>query len=219
VSTDRLIRELAADARPVRRLAPLRWRVLGWLALAAVSLALVLMMMGVRRTLGDNLDRVDFALETVLLIVTAISAAIGALLVSVPGRERSAAARWIPLVAGASTILWAAGEIAVAAAMGAPADRVGFAWHCIYKTASVAAVPGIVLFVMVRRAAPMYAARAGLLALLATAAVGVIGANIICPYDRPVHMFVWHVAPIALFAALGGALGAWLLRWPRQEIW
>ncbi len=95
--------------------------------------------------------------------------------------------------------------------------RISFAWHCVYKTTSVATVPGVVLFLMVRRAAPMRAAWAGLLAILATAAVGVLGANIICPNDRPWHMLLWHVVPLMLFAALGAALGAWLLRWPRAS--
>jgi hypothetical protein len=57
------------------------------------------------------------------------------------------------------------------------------------------------------------AAWAGLLAVLATAAVGVLGANTICPNDRPLHMLLWHVAPLMLFAAIGAGLGAWLLRW------
>ena len=74
-------------------------------------------------------------------------------------------------------------------------------------------MPGIALFMMVRRAAPLRAAWAGLLAVLATAAVGVLGANVICPNDRPLHMLLWHVAPLMLFAAIGAALGTWLLRW------
>ena len=103
-------------------------------------------------------------------------------------------------------MLWAAGELAFASVSGAPTGRVTFGWHCVYKTASIAAVPSIALFAMVRRAAPLRAAWAGSLAVLSTTAVGVLGANIICPYDRPLHMLVWHVAPLMLFAALGGAL-------------
>ena len=44
-------------------------------------------------------------------------------------------------------------------------------------------------------------------------AVGVLGANIICPNDRPLHMLLWHAAPLMVFAGLGAALGTWLLRW------
>jgi hypothetical protein len=215
VRTDDLIQQLAGEVQPVSRLRPVAMRLAGWLVLAAVSFGVVLLLMGVRRSLGDGADRADFAFEAALLIVTALSAAAGALVVSVPGAERSPVVRWAPVIAATASILWAAGELGYAAATGAPTGRLTFAWHCIYKTSSIAAVPGIALFVMVRRAAPLRAVWAGLLAVLATAAVGVLGANVICPNDRPLHMLLWHVAPMMLFAAGGAALGAWLLKWGR----
>jgi hypothetical protein len=54
--------------------------------------------------------------------------------------------------------------------------------------------------------------------LLATSAVGVLGTNIICPNDRPLHVLLWHVLPMTVIAAAGGALGGWLLRWTRGPI-
>jgi hypothetical protein len=213
VRTDELIQELAADARPVQRLRPVAVRVAGWSLMAGISLGAVMMLMGVRRDFGDSLDQADFAFEAALLIVTALSAAVGALVVSVPGAERTTLVRWVPVIAGVSCVLWAVGELMMASATGAPTGQLTFAWHCVYKTASVAAAPGVALFIMVRKAAPLRAGWAGLLAVLATAAVGVLGANTICPNDRPLHMLLWHVAPLMLFAAIGAGLGTWLLRW------
>jgi hypothetical protein len=213
VRTDDLIQQLASDVQPVVRLRPVVVRLLGWLVLAALSFGVVLFLMGVRRELGDTADQADFAFQAALLIVTAMSAAVGALDVSVPCAERSPMVRWAPVLAAAASVLWAVGDLAYAAAIGAPTGRLTFAWHCVYKTSCVGAVPGIALFVMVRRAAPLRAAWAGLLAVLATAAVGVLGANVICPNDRPLHLLLWHVAPLILFAALGAALGTWLLDW------
>lgn len=217
MSTEDLIQQLTGDLQPVRRLRPLVVRVAGWFVVALASLGLVMLLMGVRRELGDAADRADFAIEAALLIVTALSAAVGALIVSIPGAERTAFVRLLPVVVGTATIVWALGEWMFAAATGAPTGRLTFAWHCVYKTASVAAIPSVLLFLMVRRAAPLHAARAGFLVLLATAAVGVLGANIICPNDRPLHMLLWHAAPLMLFAGLGAALGTWLLRWPLDK--
>ncbi len=216
--TEDLIQHLARDVPPVRRLRPIAVRALGWTVLAAVSFGVVALLMGVRRDLGDVVSQADFAFEAALLIVTALSAAVGALIVSVPGADRSALVRWTPVIAAMASVAWAAGELVVTAATGAPSGRLTFAWHCVYKTASVGAVPGIALFLMVRRSAPLHAAWAGLLAVLATAAVGVLGANVMCPNDRPLHMLLWHVAPLMLFAALGAALGTWLLRWDRGRV-
>ena len=213
MSTEDLIQQLTSDLQPVRRLRPLAVRVAGWFVIALASLGLVMILMGVRRELGDAADRADFAIEAALLIVTALSAAVGALMVSIPGADLGKLARSLPIVVGTTTIVWALGDLLVASATGAPTGRLTFAWHCVYKTASVAAIPSVALFMMVKRAAPLHAARAGFLAILATAAVGVLGANIICPNDRPLHMLLWHAAPLMLFAALGAGLGTWLLRW------
>jgi hypothetical protein len=213
VPIEDLIQRLAADAHPVQRLRRLPLRVLGWLAVALASLTVVIVMRGARRELGDAADHADFAIETAFLIITALSAAVGALVVSIPGAERSKLVRWVPVIAGVLTVSWAAWELAFASATGAPTGRLGVAWQCVGSTASVAAVPSVALFLMVRRAAPLRAAWTGFLAILATSAVGVLGSNIICPTDRPLHMLLWHVAPLMLFAGLGAALGTWLLRW------
>jgi hypothetical protein len=217
VRTEELIQRLAADAKPVQRLRPLLVRLAAWATLAVCSLAVVMLLMGVRRELGDASDRADFAVEAGLLVITALSAAVGALLISIPGAARTPLVRWLPIAAGVACVAWATGELVMASMINAPTGRLSFAWHCVYKTTSVAAIPGVVLFLMVRRGAPTRAIWAGLLAILATAAVGVLGANIICPNDRPLHMLLWHVTPLALFAALGAGLGAWLLRWPRVD--
>lgn len=211
--TEDLIHQLAADARPVRRLPSTTTRVAAWLLLAGASLAVVMLLMGVRRELGDITDRVDFTVEAALLLLTAVSAAIGALLVSIPGAGLAPRVRWIPVGLGVACVLLAMGELAYAAVSGAPTGRLTFGWHCLYKTTSVALVPGVVLFAMLRRAAPLNPGWAGLLAVLATASIGVLGANIICPNDRPLHMLLWHVLPLMLFAGGGAALGRWLLRW------
>ncbi len=213
MQTEDLIQQLARDARRVQPLRPIGARVAGWLVLAGASLAVVMILMGVRRELGDVADRLDFTLEATLLLLTACSAAIGALLVSIPGAGEVRRVRWIPVALGIACVALSAGELAYAAVTGAPTGRLTFAWHCVYKTTSVALVPGIVLFAMVRRAAPLNTAWAGLLAVLATTAVGVLGANIICPTDRPLHMLLWHVAPLMIFSAAGAGLGRWLMKW------
>jgi hypothetical protein len=213
VPTEQLIERLVADATPVRRLRPVGARGAGWFVVAIASLAVVMLLMGVRRELGDPADRLDFAVEAALLLLTAISASLGALVVSIPGAEVKPVVRWLPVAFASACVLLAAGELVYAAATGAPLGRLTFAWHCVYKTTSVAILPGMVLFVMVRRGAPLHAGWAGMLAVLATVAMGVLGANIICPNDRPLHMLLWHVAPLMLFAGGGAALGKWLLRW------
>lgn len=216
MQTDELIRRLAADAAPVRRLPRWTARAGVWLLVAALSAAIGVALLGVRRDLSDVLLTPAFALEEVLLLVVAATAAAGALIISVPGAERSGLVRWLPVGAGAAILLWLAGELFLTATPES-AGRVGLAWHCVARTIVVGLVPGVVLLAMVKGAAPLRAAWAGLLALLATSAIGVLGTNLICPNDRPVHLLIWHVLPMTVIAAAGAALGRWLLDWTRPR--
>jgi hypothetical protein len=214
VRTDDLIRELAADGRPVRRLAPWLRRVAVWALVAAACAIGVIGSLGARRDLAQVIWRGPFIFEAMLLIVTALSAAAGALIVSVPGAERSKLVRWLPVAAGAGALFWVAGELAVVVAAG-ETNRFLPAWWCIQRTLLVGLVPGVLLFAMVGRGAPLRAAWAGLLALLSTSALGVLGTNIMCSVDRPLHVLLWHVGPMALLAAAGAFIGASLFDWMR----
>lgn len=216
MQTDDLIRELAADGRPVRRLAPWLHRAGLWLTVSTLCAVVVIINAGVRRDLGQVMWSPGYLLEALLLLVTALSAAAGALIVSVPGAEQSKLVRWLPVIAGGAALLWIAGEVAVGLASGEQPGRVVVAWWCIQRTLLVGLLPGIMLFAMIGRAAPLRAAWAGLLALLATSAIGVFGTNIMCSVDRPVHLLLWHVGPMVILAAAGAGIGASLLDWTRR---
>jgi hypothetical protein len=216
VQTDDLIRRLADEATPVRRLPSWLTRTAVWLGLALASGVVVVLWMGARRDLLDVLFTPVFALETLLLVLTTVTAAAGALIIAVPGEERSALVRWLPVTAALAALFWVASELAVVAAAGGPVGRFVPAWGCVAKTIRVGLVPGVVLFAMVGRAAPLRAAWAGLLALLATSAAGALGTNIICPVDRPLHVLMWHVVPMSVLAGCGAALGVVFLTWTRR---
>lgn len=216
MQTDELIRDLAASVAPVRRVPPWTSRVVVWLGVALASAAVVVAALGARNDLVDALSTPEFAIGELMLLAVAITAASAALILSVPGEEQSSLVRWLPVTTALIVVVWGAGELVFAAVTGGTTGRVGFAWHCIVRTVAVGLVPGIVLLTMVRGAAPLRAAWAGLLALLATSAVGVLGTNMICPNDRPMHLLLWHVLPMLLIAAAGVALGRWLFQWMRR---
>jgi hypothetical protein len=172
--------------------------------------------LGARGDLVAVVWRPEFQVKSVLLLVTAISAAVGALLVSVPGAERSAAVRWLPVAVVTALLLWIGGELWAAAAAGTVNWGIGAAWGCVAQILAVGLVPGAVLFVMVRRAAPLRGVWAGLLALVAMGAVGALGTSAICPSDRSMHVLVWHVLPLLAVGAVGAAAGYVLLGWVRH---
>ena len=135
---------------------------------------------------------------------------------SVPGAERSASQHWLPIGAG---VMWAGLLIGALLDGDAPISRLtAFPFHaaCAIEIAGLSIVPGLLLFFMVRRAAPLRLGWSATLAALASVALAATATQIICPIDDPAHHLVAHFGPAVLMVAFGGAFAAPRLR-PRRE--
>ena len=89
-STEKIIEQLAARARPVRPLAPAWVRATRWLLASAVVIALATSLFGLRPRLAETLLGLDSGMEWVGSLLTGVLAAFAAFQLSVPGRD----ARW-----------------------------------------------------------------------------------------------------------------------------
>ncbi|WP_033923549.1 NrsF family protein [Sphingomonas sp. 37zxx] len=86
-------------------------------------------------------------------------------------------------------------------------------WHCfIAGTASSVAV-AIVLVIWLRRGAPVSSRAAGFYTGVAAGALGSFAYGLSCPVDTIGHLGIWHVAPVAVSAALGRLAVPALIRW------
>ena len=170
-------------------------------------------MMGVRRDLGDAVRAGRLRFEAALLIVTALSAAVGALTVSVPAPSDGADAL-AACDGGRRALLWAAASWSSRPRPERRPGRLTFAWHCVYKTASVAAGAER------SRCSRWSAGRAAARRMGGTARHPRHGRRRRARRERRSARTIarctcccgtWR--PLMLFAALGAALGTWLLRW------
>jgi hypothetical protein len=208
-NTDQLIDRLVADASPVRRLIDPRRRAAVWTAIALFSVALGVAHFGVRRDIGGALFFVPFLLRIALLAATMWLAVVSALRLAIPGADQRAGARWWPLVLLGAVVAVTAGEFAVASLagdVGAPA----YAWRCVRKLTFVGAMPVLAAMFLIRRAAPLDPVWTALLALVASGAAGALTSEIACPIRLPMHVMLWHVLPIAIYAIVGAA-AVWLV--------
>ncbi len=210
--TDALIARLSRQARPPRPLAhPVR-RALGWAVIALGFAVAMVWAIGPRADLVERLGDARFLFEQGAALATGLAAAAAALALTIPGA--SPLWRLAPVVPGA---LWL-GTLSLGClrdwwAMGADGLRLTPDPACFFYIALIGSLPGLVLYLMLRRGVPLAPRLTLALAALAAAGLGNFGLRFFHAQDAALMVLVWQVGSVALIAALAGLAGRGLLRW------
>jgi len=213
-NVDQLIRDLAQDAGPVRRLLPLHARLAAWLGFATLYLVGGVFVLGVRPDLAEQLTSFSFLIPFFLSAAAAVLSAASAFALSVPGAERG---RWTRLVPLAVLAVWVAWMLyRMVSFVSDPAIWImvisEYSLEEIGVGLALASVPGVALFVMVRRAAPLRPLWAGAFSLVAAGSLASLGGQLTCTSPCPIHAVVLHLTPMIAVGLLGIVAGALLLR-------
>ena len=211
MKTDELIEHLVAEARPVRRLADPWRRAVWWTAAALAATALGVGYFGLRRDMAEAWRSPMVMARLVLLAATLWLAVTTAFRLAVPGRELRVWARWWPLVALGALVSLSAAEVLTGAVTGTMGSLLR-SWMCVRKVAFVGTLPAVLAVVLIQRAAPLEPRWTALLGVLAAGAAGALTSEMACPIHAPIHVFLWHVAPVAVFALVGALVGSLLWR-------
>jgi len=208
-----LIDRLVRDVTPVRPLAPPAVRVARWALVSTVCVGAGVALAHVRHDIGASMWTTSFLVQAGLLLTASLFGATAALVVGVPGAQPTWATRWVPLGAIAAWAAWLVESIAT------QPDHLRVWWpgpavHCAATVTLLALLPGLLLWSLVRRAAPLRPAWAGLLATLTAAAAGALGTQLICPRNDAAHLLLWHAAPVMAMAIAGIQVGRRFLHWP-----
>jgi hypothetical protein len=200
--TDDLIADLASRATPMRPLPAPGIRALAWLALAIASAAGGVVLFGARPDLDVLVINRDLLMTSALALATAGLSSAAALVLAVPGAERSPLVRGIPFaVLGMWTLTALMTTLQAFHGLSGVSD-----WYvCAIRVAAIGFVPAIVLVSMLRRAAPLRLEWTGGLALAGAAAVGSLAIQFICPVDDAGHALLGHLGPVLALAAVGAA--------------
>jgi hypothetical protein len=216
VTTEDLIVQLAGSAGPIQPLAPPMRRLWRWTAGAVATTVAGVALIGVRADTGAMSREIGFLVLAALTMTTALVSAGAALVLSVPGAERSAAQRWAPIVAGgawAGLLTWSV----LSGGSGVP-RIVAFPFHigCVIQIIALSLIPTWGLFSMLRRAAPLRLSWSAGLASLAALALAAVGVQFICPINDPAHLLVGHFVPVAALALAGALIGSRALARPAR---
>ncbi len=211
-STPELIDSLVADAKPVRRLRPPVTRALCWLLFAALLLALVALVHGVRPDLMLKLRQPTFVVGVVAALITAALASTASFIASVPGRSR----RWLWLPAPA-VMVWMStigyGCLTDWVSIGPDGISPGETARC-FATLAIIGIPlSLVMLIMLRYVARLAPAPVVMTGSLAVAAMTAAALSLLHPLDATVMILMWNVGVAALLPALSGLYGRQLFGW------
>ncbi len=209
ITTPELIDVLAASATPVRRLQPPLARATWWLAFAALILVLAAVGHGARPDLAQRLHQPTFVASLLASLLTGVLAAIAAFMICLPDRSRAwfllpmpALAIWVSTVGYGCVTDWVdlSGGIHVEEAA-----------RCFATLVLTSAPLSLLMFVMIRQAAPLRPRPVAFAGSLAVAALTSSALSLFHEFDATIMILMWNVGVAAILLVLGAVLGR---RWP-----
>ncbi|HJS84292.1 MAG TPA: NrsF family protein [Acetobacteraceae bacterium] len=199
-----LIRSLAADLRPVRRLLPPWLRALCWIGVVA-ALGAALASIANLGALWQRLAAVpDMWLAVLASCLTTVLAAIAAFQISLPDRR----AVWALLPAPALLLWIGASGLGCLRNWTVPSTHEADARSCLVFIVGVSLPLSALLLAMLRRACPLRPNRTAILGGLAAASASATLLNLFHPYDAAATDLAVHALAVLIVILGNRAIGA-----------
>lgn len=206
-----LIRQLAADLRPVRPALHPAAATAAWLAIVAVVIALAVLVSGPRDDLAARLTWDSDLPQIGAAIVTGILAAFAAFQLALP--ERSGRWALLPVL---TAVAWFAtmgvGCLQDLARLGPGALRISMSMSCLLFIAGFGVPLTVAMLWLARHAAWLRAGPVAALGGLSAAALASVGLTIVHSMDAAIMVLVWHGMSVLVVALLAALLGPRLMR-------
>lgn len=211
MKTDDLIQTLSHDAA-VQRLPHPGWRALIWLAVSTAYVAGFVAIMGLRPDIAEKLAEPRFLVEVGAAYMTSMMAAAAAFCAGCPGRPLWERYAPVPFL-----VVWLAslGEGCWRDWVRSGPDGLILQpdFICFPIILLISIVPTVLIFIMIRRAAPIAPIATTALATLAAASLAAAAVRLFHAQDASLMVLVWQFGSVALLAGLGALFGRSLLRW------
>jgi len=206
ISTSDLIKSLAADAAPVRRLRPPAVRAALWLMFAAFVFGLIAVSHGVRPDLAQKAGDAVYVVAVVAALLTGVLAAVAAFTLGLPDRSRV----WL-LLPAPSLVVWIAtigyGCLTAWVGLGPAGVRFADLAEC-FATLVLTSVPiWAALLFMLRHAARLRPALVAMTGSLAVAALSATALLVFHTLDATLMILVWNLGAGVAVIALGSVFG------------
>ncbi len=212
-----LVAALAADLRPVRRIAPAWRRTLLWLAISLPAAGLVAWHAGFRPDLAARFMETRFLLTEAGALLTAITGCYVALCAELPDQPGwKLALPLAPLAVWLGTLGAQCWDVFLR--LGPAGLVLTKDTMCLPAIAEGGLVPALVMVLLLRRGGRFRATHACLCGGLAAAAMGAAALQFYHVEDAAIMVIVWQFGAVVLLSLLAGLLGRIFLRPARPRI-
>ncbi|MFT0860418.1 NrsF family protein [Ancylobacter sp. G4_0304] len=200
MDTADLIRSLATNALPVRRLRPPLVRAVGWLLLAGTIMGLMTISHGVRPQFAERMQDAVFAINMISSLITGALATIATFFASLPDRSR----RWLLLPVPA-LVVWLStiGYQCFAGWVPVPpgAITVEAASGCLATLILTSLPLSLLMLAMLRYTAALRPISVILMGSLAVSAITATALSMFHPLDATAMILGWNLGTAVLFLA------------------
>jgi hypothetical protein len=221
MKTSELIQALSSEPKPRSRVVPLGIFLGYWSLGVAVLFAAAFSYWSMRPDWAAKLQDPWFFFETLLLFMIASGGAIMVYRSAIPSLLKRSDLKWAILPIGMITGLWLAkfhsGIVPLPVEF--HGEMNAYRGRCGALILAVGSLAGAGMFIWARRAAPTRLRLTGLWIALSSGSLGTLAMQAVCPYENPLHLWIWHVFPVIALAGLSSYLAEPLLRWaPRVTV-
>lgn len=203
---EQLIKRLASEAKPVRRLHPPMTRAALWLLAVAVIAAAGVLAFADFAVFGRRIAHAKLAIEMAGSLLTGIAAVTAAFHLSLPDRARAWALLPLPGLA-----LWLAGSCYSCyrhwLSFGPEGWTIGESANCFRFILAVSLPLGVSLLLLLRRAQPLAPLPVAAMGGLGVAAIAAFLLQFFHPFDVTVMDLAVHAVAVALVVLAASAMG------------
>ena len=207
MKTNDLINSLSQDVKKVEVVKFTATDLLKVFAVGLLCVVASVSVQGIRIDMQDQMSRWTYWLETVLMIVLGLTSILGAMDLSIPSKENTKIST-LPIL---PAFVLLAIVVYSLVKYSNPSYVLANGFGCVSQILASALLPAGFLFWMARRAAALKRDKVGLLVALSGLSFGLLTVQLSCYDSSPLHILVWHLLPVLIFASLGLALGKKIL--------
>jgi hypothetical protein len=209
MKTELLIHQLATEVRPVKPVGDPVTRFVMWFLAASVFIGIIVGFLGVRPDIAAALARPTYILRILFMFGVALGSVLFAFKLSVPD-ERKGWVEFFPALIAAVCLLLFAYLFFESSDLSRP-----YGYYCVRNVLAFSIPTSVLLYLMLKRAAPIRSRMVGMMAALGSTALSSLGTQFVCRNDSPLHILVSHVLPVFAASLAGVFVGQLIFKWDR----